>query len=125
MSLVHSDQEASIPTAQDDTMTALLKRLWAAEVGSRELDAAVCGAVFTEPGTYVMRPVTTSLDAALALAGRVLPEWGFYLRSDKDGHGAGLSYPDYNRVTPGHVEHKSSLPLALCAAILRAKDSSP
>lgn len=69
--------------------------------------------------------LSQSLDAALALAERVLPGWGVYLRSDADGQGAGLTYAKHSYVTPGHVEHKSSLPLALCIAILRAVAAQP
>jgi hypothetical protein len=62
---------------------------------------------------------TGSLDAALALVERKLPGWGIYMRSDRDGCGAGLTYPKHNLVTPGHVETKT-LPLAVCLALLRA-----
>ena len=43
---------------------------------------------------------TASLDSAIALVERTLPGWGFYLRSDKEGNGCGLVYPDAFRVTP-------------------------
>lgn len=53
----------------------LIARLESAEAGSRELDARVCAAFCKEPGTYEIFPVTTSLDAALALRARVLSGW--------------------------------------------------
>jgi hypothetical protein len=65
---------------------------------------------------------TTSLDAALALAERVLPGWGFYLRQDKDGCGCGMVYPEYNSVTAGHFTAPTPA-LALCAAVLKAVES--
>ncbi|WP_433942337.1 hypothetical protein [Brevundimonas diminuta] len=63
-------------------LSALIARLEAAEAGSHELDKAVavaCGstinvwAEIAADGTFLgsVRPVTTSLDAALALAERV------------------------------------------------------
>lgn len=58
-------------------LSALIARLEAAEVGSRELDAAVCDALNWRKtdGVWVFpAPVSQSLDAALALAERVLGE---------------------------------------------------
>jgi hypothetical protein len=63
---------------------------------------------------------STSLDAVAALAERVLPGWGFYLRKDTDGCGCGMVYPEANRVTPCHVTTPTPA-AALLAAILRAK----
>lgn len=88
----------SVPTAQDDAMTTPVQRLEAAEVGSRELDAEICillqyGGLNSEGAVNVrtdedwdgdllfevdaeeccnpIPEVTTSLDAALALAERI------------------------------------------------------
>jgi len=106
-------------------LSALIARLEAAEAGSHELDKAVavaCGstinvwAEIAADGTFLgsVRPVTTSLDAALALAERVLgngpcvlhrngpTEWGFTYVDDDTVYAA----------TPA---------LALCIATLRAK----
>lgn len=66
---------------------------------------------------------TASLDAALALAERVLPGWGFYLRRDGDGSGCGLIPPGMTSVTPGHMQAATPA-LALCAAILRAQSEA-
>ena len=121
-------------------LSALIARLEAAEVGSRELDAHVevaargfeaaktglarehwavwrassSGIVSDGATQYASAPVTTSLDAALALAERVLgngpcvlhrngpSEWGFTYVDDDTAYAA----------TPA---------LSVCAAILRAK----
>lgn len=65
--------------------------------------------------------LTASLDAAVSLVERVLPEWGYFMRHDKDsGYVAALVYPDAIRVTPG-AANGASMPLALCLALLRAK----
>lgn len=62
---------------------------------------------------------TESLDAALALAERVLPGWGFFLRKDNDGCNCGLVYPEASFVTPGCGTSPTPA-LALCIAILKA-----
>lgn len=126
--------------------SALIARLEAAEAGSRELDGAVWYAIHepdvqhgclhveqTEQGPMEVLTCelgskyadcvgnyTTSLDAALALAERALPGWGFFLRKDKDGCNCGLLYPDAHFVTPGCGSSPTPA-LALVIAILRAK----
>jgi len=130
-------------------LSALIARLEAAEVGSRELDAHVevvarafeaakTGlarelwakwivsrdfGVEDEHTAYQPAPVTTSLDAALALAERVLPEWRVFGISDERdfqvnrGWGAGVG----EKTGPGIQHAKAPTPaLALCTAILRA-----
>ena len=95
--------------------------------GSRELDELVALGT-THPygigpsGRAALLPYTTSLDAALALAERVLPEMnctGF----DKTPLGV-EAYVSLNNVDSGHWcevgWHKSSPALALCIAILKA-----
>lgn len=62
---------------------------------------------------------TASLDAAVALVEKMLPGWGFYLRSDKEGHGCGLVYPDAFRVTPCHCRGATP-PIAMLLALFRA-----
>lgn len=98
----------------------LIARLEAAEVGSRELDYVVENALgqarFIEPEKYdpgsmdhvrVHRPVTTSLDAALALASRLRV------------HGDRLLFEVLEA-----GEFKSGSPaLAICIAILKALDA--
>jgi hypothetical protein len=116
-------------------MTDLLARLEVAEAGSRELDAAM--AVVADKAERVIghwrynaegrarevEPVTTSLDAALALAERVLPGWGWMVRHYAAGQGgpgwcAYVCEPDADLVESGPVN--SAPALALCIAILKA-----
>lgn len=112
-------------------LSALIARLEAAEVGSHELDKAVaiaCGSsiqVWAETasdGTFLgsVRAYTTSLDAALALAERVLPgkEW-MLVKSTEGGETSfhALIGPD----SLGRAGEAASAALALCIAILRAK----
>lgn len=129
-------------------LSALIARLEAAEVGSRELDAAVCmalgyvcpaskapsqitidpmdphWAIYEDGGaecTDMFSSVTTSLDAALALAERVLEERGpININVCLAGSAQAQIYP----VDPcgPHEQAVASTPaLALCIAILRAK----
>lgn len=67
---------------------------------------------------YASTPVTTSLDAALALAERVLPGWPCWgVATDKpDRIGAVLASSDRDNGVMGHAPNP-----ALCIAILRAK----
>lgn len=115
--------------------TDLIRRLEEAEAGGRALDADVFAAlgftydhgpadVWRDAGgdPFYFNPITSSFDAALALAERVLPGWGFFLRSDKDGCNCGLVYPDAHFVTPG-CGTAATPALALVAATLRALQS--
>ncbi len=120
-------------------MTDLIARLEAAEAGSRELDWHIADATdhpsfarkiegFWPPFGERSRAdkdvpaYSTSLDAALALAERVLPDaralintgTGWVRLLTKDGC--------YDYGVFG-VAHASTPALALCAAILRAKGS--
>jgi hypothetical protein len=130
-------------------MTDLIKRLEEAEAGSRELDALVfrrfggplpkefagygVGLTWQADGSATMPvgemqvrydppPLTTSLDAALALAERVLP--GLYMWK--------VEFDDEPTSTPASAKvyakrdgQGSALTpaLALCAAILKATDT--
>lgn len=119
-------------------MSGLIERLEKAEAGSRELDDSVWLSatdgemmdwwddeaeqhqIKASDGSRVnVTPVTTSLDAALALAERALPGWCFSM--------ATITPPWVQAYPPGSVEDcldavaASTLPLALCIAILRAK----
>ncbi|WP_087139107.1 hypothetical protein [Brevundimonas diminuta] len=140
-------------------LSALIARLEAAEVGSRELDAHVeiaarafeaaktglarehwaiwrassSGIVSDGATQYASATVTTSLDAALALAERVLPDREIALSQRKPRHletcaewwhaslfkvRTGVVFG----VGPSTVTAKASTPaLALAIAILRAK----
>lgn len=129
--------------------TDLIKKLEALTGPDRELDAEleaifVGGRVhYNDPESkeaVIERPIggfwirhitpyrkikryTSSVDAAIALAERVLPGWGFFLRSDKEGHNCGMVYPDAFRVTPG-CGSAASAAISMCIAILKAKDAS-
>lgn len=104
-------------------VVSLIERLEAAEVGNVYLDVKVCLETSHpygfDPGDDVP-PVTTSLDAALALVERVLPGWVYMLVNDHGG---------YNRAElnePGGRTVKAiadTMPLALCIAVLKAKET--
>lgn len=127
--------------------TELIARLEAAEVGSGELDALVYVTVANDPNTYVVDPhpdsmfshkpgwyrtgndlsvladpITTSLDAALALAERVLPDviWRVERFDDKAFDAAIWDDPLDNRIGFGRATAPA---IALCIAILRVLDA--
>lgn len=119
-------------------LSALIARLEAAEAGSRELDAAVADVLFPRftrdgeavpgfPGRWPfapgsahdaeVTPVTTSLDAAVALAERVLPGWQVGMWTTKQNAVGSVLRED-----GGAFDANASTPaLALCIATLRAK----
>jgi len=122
----------------DHSITSLIEKLEGAEVGSGALSNEVlsaCGYVETRfpmdscpywvhpsaprsPLSVAQESVTTSLDAALALAERVLPGW--FVTLDTSGPHARLwigAEPSFGALgcTPA---------LALCAAILRAQSEA-
>jgi hypothetical protein len=114
-------------------MTDLITRLEEAEEGSRELDAAIWR--WTEGWRGVDHPpaYTTSIDAALALAERVLPEWAWSiigpdpLTSLHDCTFACLSAPEGNGAAESRnadrdvcTARASTPALALCIVILKA-----
>lgn len=127
------------------TLASLIERVEKAEAGSRELDAAVWAAangyeLFEHDGagwryrmspddimrherTGYISPYTTSLDAALALAERVLPNIGAW----DVGHAYDAEPSHYARlvlVRDGDPEVFGRAPtpaLALVLAVLRAK----
>ena len=125
---------------------ALITSLEQAGEGSRELDARVAGVfshdVESDDGDFWWGPFdqqaervpdfTTSLDAALALASRVLPGWSYGLFGEVgDGATASLTQPDVDIgggviASPGlmgldEFEGEAATPaLALCLAVLRA-----
>lgn len=109
-------------------MQDLIARLEAAEVGSRELDWDVSEALGVWRTETIMRataPWTTSLDAALALAERVLPDYWWLVRSNEDDTGffanLGVNGTNPNMGAQCFPVFAASAPLALCIAILRAK----
>lgn len=136
MTLVHSALTGSIPTA-------LIERLEVASEGSRELDALIYCSAFdgytyhpaaraygahvlhrsgVRTGLSAIGEYTTSLDAALALAGRVLPEATWRVEKDDRGFYAALwSDPDYE---PDGCGRAPTPALALCIAILKARTAN-
>lgn len=130
-------------------MSGLIERLEGAERGARELDGAVWYAVFepdvdhgclhvemTEQGPREaltcelgskwaddVGPYTTSLDAALALAERVLPGFRKFIEIIGDGRGSVCMF-EASDPTPQRWHHAATAPLALCIAILRAHEAS-
>lgn len=123
-------------------MLDLIERLEKAEAGSRELDCEIGLIVRTNGrgeivqwgngewviqdagGPYVVDDFTTSLDAALALAERVLPGWSRGVFEDEPGNQppwlATLTEVCDARAVEGHEGAGATAPLALCIAILRA-----
>lgn len=120
-------------------MKELIEKLEAAEVGSRELDALVfcalnpgwregrgiqAGAVIRAGSMRTPDLVTASLDAALALAERVLPNhkgWGIATHQENK-FGAVMAHDPFGN--SGGVEAYGKTPaLALCIAILKAKSA--
>lgn len=124
-------------------MEDLIKRLEAAEVGSRELDLRVFEKfdlvdgerwsdadleyALTDPDRTINPPrLSQSLDAALALADRVLPGWAWMVRYWPEDQGSGVAgWTAYVRETDRDLVDSgpvfSTPALALCIAILRAK----
>jgi len=120
-----------------ETITSLIEKLEGAEVGSRELDGDVLKATghgyhmdfgngwYARPGhnerIYGNGPsqVTTSLDAALALAERMLPGWVWMVERHKDGR-ATVWLHEFSAYGEGDTTEGNTPALALCAAILRA-----
>lgn len=127
-------------------MSDLIERLERAEAGSRELDVAICLLLVpneaqpnggwrywptpdSEVSSIDPRRVTTSLDAALALAERVLPDhdWsvGCLPVSDdadyEEHHSFGaLLYSRYTRPYDT-MAHGATPALALVTAVLKAQ----
>lgn len=136
--MVHSAEDGSIPVLD---MSALIALLEAAEAGSRELDAAVWAAsngyeLFEHDGagwryrmkpddimrherTGYISPYTTSIDAALALAERVLPGWRKFVEVVGDGRGSACVFLAHEAIDRPWF-HAPTPALALCISILRA-----
>lgn len=129
-------------------MTDLIKRLEEAEAGSRKLDALIAKEMgwsvhnarrnglwvipFGEYETcdpdamFRLGDYTTSLDAALALAERVLPGWGWEISHDDciGNYYAWVVKDFYLRGPQEHLRGIQETPaLALCIAILKATDT--
>jgi len=138
-------------------MTDLITRLSKLGAPDREVDAEIAVLFSGDPDAYVVRPnegamfshkpgwfatgdnkshkspeYTTSVDAAIALAERVLPGWTFehigqdYIRAsglDNDVMPMGwtVEISDGSQTIQGQAP---TLPLAICIALLRAKEAS-
>lgn len=106
----------------DHSITSLIEKLEGADVGSRELDCAVARVLDCYKG-FATEHLTTSLDAALALAERVLPKLArMEIKTYAQGkfHHCTIETDDDefdsdNCRTPA---------LALCASILRAQSEA-
>lgn len=126
------------------TIAEIIEKLEKAEGPDRDLDGAIAinleGYFVDDDGWYaytdevlntvhsgngkflLVKKYTSSIDAAVQLCERVLPAancWGV----DKDERGF-EAHVQLNGVKSGHwakfAEHRSSAPIALCIAILRA-----
>ena len=108
-------------------MTDLIKRLEEADDGEPLLDREIWVALeFDGNRSPVDAPeYTTSLDAALALAERVLPGWGWVLSTGARDQPAWVqAYPEpVDEDVCRDAVASASLPLALCIAILKATDT--
>ena len=105
-------------------LSALIARLEAAEVGSRELDWAVGAALFTGVRGCAAPNATTSLDAALVLAERVLEGWRWLVQQLGPNYEASLTISNgaFLLTSDPEVYAIGKTPaLALVIAILRAK----
>jgi hypothetical protein len=134
----------------DHSITSLIEKLEGAEVGSVELDAQIysylnCTLIprrsdlkprrrWPDGSVTLQRKVTTSLDAALALAERVLPghDWslGHLPTSDDADHQEHHEFGCFFYAHP-HVAsrqdglgHGATAPLAMVTAILRAQSAA-
>lgn len=115
----------------DKQASDLVERLTAAEAGSRELDAAI-ERRFADPSIaqpdmidWAQARYTQSLDAALALAERVLPD---HYRGpiSMTVAGSGQAFIDHTDPCGLGVGAFGNTPaLALCIAILKARASNP
>lgn len=132
----------AIPMTPD--VSELVERLELAEAGSRELDGLVevvvrdvsaarsglapehwakwrsnrFGNVGDGHTEYASAPVTTSLDAALALAWRVLPGWRVFIDAGGSGLATANVFDPCDPNTPWGTAGSSAL--ALCLATLKA-----
>ena len=101
-------------------LTDLLRRVRAATGHDPELDAALAAGLGHR--TAEVPAYTASVDACIALLHRVLPGWGWHVGYDARG------VIPYAAVSKGRARHEAgapTVPLALLAAILRAKTGGP
>ena len=106
----------------------LLEKLEAATEGSQELDEEICDHFHvisvSETTGFSVPPVTTSIDAALALARRLYPDCDWTLHSvQKDKNACFTLWPnstgDGNSIGVGNVEE-----LAIMIALVKAEQAN-
>lgn len=132
----HDPNEASSSRAGGCHLSSLIARLEKAEGQSRELDARICWALGLEPwagteeillphfsaGSRIDRETpafTSSIDAAVSLAERVLPGWQINLSIFHDS----LSEASFgNRETQSTTSFAKKPAMTLVLATLRALD---
>lgn len=103
-------------------MSGLVEKLEAAEVGSRSLDQAVWLATGGWEGVNAPPSFTTSLDAALALAERLLPGQEYEITTLYGVARVGLNLNHGEDGGPFYGENVcGSVPLAVCAAAVKAR----
>ena len=134
-----------------EALPAMIAKLEAAAGPDRDLDAEIAVALSGDPEAWVVNPsphsifspvpgwwrtsddesheapaFTASLDAAVSLVGRVLPEYWWLSRSDEVEGGFGNLGPigtSPNDGGPGYPSYARTAPLALCLSVLRALTS--
>lgn len=103
------------------TLRDLLERVERATGPDRELDRAIWKACGIDYRQSVTQPVTSSVDAALTLIGRVLPGWRVLLDSDNDRRPLWSARAKRNGQSWDAIGHLAPTPaLALCAALIAA-----
>ncbi|NYD84407.1 hypothetical protein HD884_004524 [Ochrobactrum intermedium] len=109
----------------------LITRLSKLDAPDREVDGEIWRYLMSgEPRAVLHGPIpelTASIDAAIALAERVLPGWTWYLGNGANGSGNNSSvagiYPP--KSPEGTFKGDHPMPAtALCIALLRAKEAS-
>lgn len=122
-------------------MTDVIELLKSASDGGRDLEIAIgqelglidADLVYTMPdGTRCSRgncdpwpSWTQSIDRALNLVERVLPGWGWCMRTDSDGTCFANVFPGEPNIDRIYYDiYAATHPLALCAAVLKARTAN-
>lgn len=108
------------------TLDSIIERLEKATGPNYELEREIQEALEPDRKIHVPRPYTASVDAAIALAGKVLPGWNFTLSSRQ----AYVHRPCADVASDAWIEDNNNseyaeasggtLPIALCLVILTA-----
>jgi hypothetical protein len=113
-------------TSDATDLEALVKRVGRASGPDPELDAAIWTAIVSaEPGLageagMLPLPVTASLDNALAIAERVLPDWTWKLNQVDKGTKHYKCTFEPRKGSPARGFHEKTAALAVVDALLRA-----